>query len=154
MGMKTRKIDDTDKRILYLLTENARISYVDIAKEVNLSRVAVKTRIENLEKDGIIEKYTTDLNLRKIGRGMAVYFELEVEPSKLYAIGNKLAEKEMITDVYQMSGKGNLHMHAVLNADDELNKFLENELYAIDGVLEVTSRIILTRFKARMGVKL
>lgn len=152
--MKTRKIDDIDKRILYLLSENARISYVDIAKEVNLSRVAIKTRIENLEKEGIIEKYTTDLNLRKIGRGMAVYFELEVEPAKLYAIGNKLTEKEMITDVYQMSGKGNLHMHAVLNAEDGLNEFLENELYAIDGVISVTSRIILTRFKARMGVKL
>jgi DNA-binding Lrp family transcriptional regulator len=53
-----------------------------------------------------------------------------------------------------MTGTGNLHMHALLNKDDELNAFLENELYSIDGVLKVTSRIILTRFKARTGRKL
>lgn len=152
--MKIRKIDDIDKKILSLLSDNARISYVDIAKEVNLSRVAVKSRIENLEKDGIIEKYTTDMNLRISGRNMAVYFEVKVEPAKLYAIGTELANMDNVTDVYQMSGAGNLHMHALLNEEDELNDFLEYRLYPIEGIIEVTSRIILTRFKARVGAKL
>jgi DNA-binding Lrp family transcriptional regulator len=152
--MKFKNIDDIDKKILYLLSENARISYVDLGKIVNLSRVAVKTRIKNLEKIGIIEKYTTDINFRNVGGELAVYFELEVEPSKLYLIGSELAKRENITDVYQMTGTGNLHMHAMLNKDIELNEFLETELYCIDGVVKVTSRIILTRFKARMGAKL
>ena len=39
-------LDVIDKRIVELLTENARMSYVDIGKEVNLSRVAVKARID------------------------------------------------------------------------------------------------------------
>ena len=152
--MKSRKIDEIDKQILSLLSENARISYVDIAKVVNLSRVAVKSRIENLEKDGIIKKYTTDMNLRISGRDMAVYFELKVEPAKLYAIETKPFGTWNFPVIYQMSGTGNLHMHALLNEEDELNDFLEHMLYPIDGVIEVTSRIILTRFKARVGAKL
>ena len=51
--MNVRKVDEIDKKILFLLSENARISYVDIGKEVNLSRVAVKSRIDNLEENGI-----------------------------------------------------------------------------------------------------
>ena len=152
--MKDRKIDEIDKKILYLLSENARISYVDMANEVSLSRVAVKTRIENLEKSGIIKKYTTDLNLRNSGKDLAVYFELKVKPVKLYEIGKKLAQMEFVTDVYQMSGTGKLHMHALLDENKELNEFLEKELYAIDGVVQVTTSIILTRFKARVGAKL
>jgi DNA-binding Lrp family transcriptional regulator len=152
--MNVRKVDEIDKKILFLLSENARISYVDIGKEVNLSRVAVKSRIDNLEENGIIEKYTIDMNLRKVGREVAVFFDIEAEPGKLYEIGKTLSEKDNVTDIYQMTGTGNLHMHALLNKDDELNAFLENELYSIDGVLKVTSRIILTRFKARTGRKL
>jgi len=152
--MKYRKVDEIDKRILYLLSENSRISYVDIGKEVNLSRVAVKTRIDNLENSEVIEKYTIDMNLRKVGREIAVYFDIEVEPTKLYEIGNRLARKENITDVYQMTGTGNLHMHALLNKDEELNDFLEKDLYSIDGIIKVRSSIILTRFKSRTGAKL
>ncbi len=44
-------LDEIDKKIVSLLTENARMSYVDIAKEVNLSRIAVKARIDALEKE-------------------------------------------------------------------------------------------------------
>ncbi len=152
--MNIRKVDEIDKKILYLLLENSRISYVDIGKEVKLSRVAVKSRIDNLEKSGIIENYTIDMNLRKVGREIAVFFDIEADPRKLYEIGKTLAKKDNVTDIYQMTGTGSLHMHALLNKDDELNDFLEKELYSIDGILKVTSRIILTRFKARTGRKL
>src|SRR6056297_836963 len=107
--MNIRKVDEVDKKILYLLLENARMSYVDIGKKVNLSRVAVKSRIDNLEENGIIENYTIDMNLRKVGREVAVFFDIEVEPKKLYQIGKTLSQKENVTDIYQMTGTGNLH---------------------------------------------
>ena len=47
-------LDDVDNRIIELLRQNARLSYSDIGKAVRKSRVAVKTRIEQLEKNGII----------------------------------------------------------------------------------------------------
>lgn len=152
--MNIDKLDEIDRKILDVLSQNARISYVELSKIVNLSRVAIKSRIKNLEDSGIIEKYTLEMNLRKMGRKIAVFFELEVEPSKLYEIGNYLASKENITDVYQMTGAGNLHIHAMLELEDELNDFLHEELYSIDGVIKVTSRLIITRFKARLGAKL
>lgn len=51
-------LDNIDRKIVSLLTENSRMSYVDIAKEVNLSRVAVKARIEALEESGVIDHIT------------------------------------------------------------------------------------------------
>ena len=52
-------LDELDQKIVQLLIKNARLSYSDIGKEVGISRVAVKARIQALEKKGVIEEYTT-----------------------------------------------------------------------------------------------
>ena len=59
-------LDELDQKIVRLLIQNARMSYSDIGKEVGISRVAVKTRIQSLEKRGVIEEYTTIINPQKI----------------------------------------------------------------------------------------
>ena len=51
-------LDKLDQKIIRLLIENARISYSDIGEETGISRVAVKARIQALEKRGVIEEYT------------------------------------------------------------------------------------------------
>ena len=51
-------LDLLDQKILALLIQNARYSYSELGEKVGLSRVAVRTRIEALEKRGVIEEYT------------------------------------------------------------------------------------------------
>ena len=51
-------LDELDQKIIRLLIKNARISYSDIGEETGISRVAVKARIQALEKKGVIEEYT------------------------------------------------------------------------------------------------
>ena len=58
-------LDELDQKIVQLLIKNARLSYSDIGKEVGISRVAVKARIQALEKKGVIEEYTTFINPQK-----------------------------------------------------------------------------------------
>ena len=48
-------LDETDQKILRLLIQNARMSYSEIGQQVGISRVAVKMRVQALEKKGIIE---------------------------------------------------------------------------------------------------
>ena len=73
-------LDEADRRIVLLLTENARMSYSDIGKQVGLSRVAVKSRIKALEERGIIEGYTTIIDPQKISGAVSCYFEIESSP--------------------------------------------------------------------------
>lgn len=53
-----RILDRSDERILTELTRNARIPHAELADKVNLSRNAVRQRIERLERDGLILGYT------------------------------------------------------------------------------------------------
>ena len=50
------QLDRLDQKILTLLIENARYSYSEIGERIGISRVAVKARIDALEKKGIIEE--------------------------------------------------------------------------------------------------
>ena len=76
-------LDEMDQKIVQLLIKNARMSYSDIAQQVGISRVAVKMRIQALEKKGIIEEYTTIINPQRISGAVSCYFEIEVSPEDL-----------------------------------------------------------------------
>ena len=83
-----------------LLIENARISYSDIGEETGISRVAVKARIQAMEKKGIIEEYTTIINPQKISGAVSSYFELEIKPDHLSQVTDILYKDDTV-DVYK-----------------------------------------------------
>lgn len=60
-------LDLKDKKILHYLSENARIPYTQLAKKVMLSKDAVKYRINNLQKRGVIQGYMSVVDISKIG---------------------------------------------------------------------------------------
>ena len=58
-------IDETDNKIIELLTDNARMSYSEIGERLSISRTAVKNRIDALEKSGVIKGYTVVVDPHK-----------------------------------------------------------------------------------------
>lgn len=148
------KIDQTDRKILELLTINGRMSYVDIAKELGLSRVAIRERINNLMEDEVIEKFSVVINSDKIGKTVSAFFEVDCEPTSLVSVAEKLAENVKVASCYQMTGPSTLHMHVLVEDFEELEHFINEELYALKGITRVESHILLRRFKSRSGLKL
>ena len=126
-------LDETDQQIVKLLIKNARMSYSDIGEAVGLSRVAVKARISALEDRGIIEEYTTIINPQKISGAISCYFELEMEPGRFAEVVDILNQNDLVTQIYQVSGRSKLHVHAVAAGNEEIEKFLNRVIYALPG---------------------
>jgi len=61
------KLDDTDKKILNILSENSRTSLVDISKKVNLDADTIMYRIKKLQNKNIIDHFGTNINANKLG---------------------------------------------------------------------------------------
>jgi Lrp/AsnC family transcriptional regulator, leucine-responsive regulatory protein len=70
------KLDDIDRQILDLLTENARRTIADIAARVSLSPAPVKRRVDRLENAGVIGGYTVRVDHTKIGPSIDAFTEL------------------------------------------------------------------------------
>ncbi|WP_315148408.1 Lrp/AsnC family transcriptional regulator [Flavobacterium sp.] len=69
-------LDETDKKILRLLQEDAHLTLKDIAGKINLSLTPVHDRMKRLEKEGVIEKYVTILNKKKLGQNLIIYCQV------------------------------------------------------------------------------
>ena len=147
-------LDALDQKIVRLLIENARISYSDIGQEVGISRVAVKARIQALEQRGIIEEYTTIINPQKISGAVSCYFEIETLPDTLAEVTEILKQNEIITQVYRVTGKNKLHVHAVAASSEEMEKLIREVIDPLPGVVSCGCNIILSRIKDIKGLRL
>ena len=147
-------LDALDQKIVRLLIENARISYSDIGQEVGISRVAVKARIQALEQRGIIEEYTTIINPQKISGAVSCYIEIETLPDTLAEVSKTLEENETITQVYRVTGKNKLHVHAVAASSEEMEKLIREVIDPLPGVVSCSCNIILSRIKDIKGLRL
>ena len=147
-------LDALDQKIVRLLIENARISYSDIGQEVGISRVAVKARIQALEQRGIIEEYTTIINPQKISGAVSCYFEIETLPDTLAEVTETLKENEAITQVYRVTGKNKLHVHAVAASSEEMEKLIREVIDPLPGVVSCSCNMILSRVKDIEGLRL
>ena len=68
--MNVEGLDVLDNKILEVIKDNARLNYSDIGTMVGLSRVAVKNRMDAMEKKGIIRGYQTVINNNHMPTGV------------------------------------------------------------------------------------
>lgn len=116
--------------------------------------MAVKARIQALEQRGIIEEYTTIINPQKISGAVSCYFEIETLPDTLAEVTETLKENEAITQVYRVTGKNKLHVHAVAASSEEMEKLIREVIDPLPGVVSCSCNIILSRIKDIKGLRL
>ena len=147
-------LEPLDRKILELLISNARLTYSQIGEQVGISRVAVRTHVEAMEKSGVIEQYTTIINPQKLSGAVSVYLELETEPAALETVTDRLFQCPTVTQIYRMTGDCCLHVHAVTEDQGALERFLQEEIGALPGIRKLRSHVILARIKDVKGLRL
>lgn len=147
-------LDELDQKIIALLIENARMTYSDIGQQTGISRVAVKARIKALEQRGIIEEYTAIINPQKISGAVSCYFEIETSPDTLSQVTALLNQNETITQIYRVTGKNKLHVHAVAASGEEMERLITEVIDPLPGVTSCSCNTILSRVKDIKGLRL
>ena len=147
-------LDETDRKIVRLLIQNARISYSELGAEVGISRVAARMRVQALEKKGVIEEYTTVINPQKIGGAVSCYFEIELQPDTLEEAAARLEQNDVVTQIYRVTGKSKLHVHAVAASAEEMEQLISGVIDRLPGVASCNVNNILARIKDIKGLRL
>lgn len=147
-------LDELDQKIVQLLIKNARMSYSEIGQQIGISRVAVKMRVQALEDKGIIEEYTTIINPQKISGAVSCYFEIETKPEALMEAAEVLKKNDTITQIYRVTGKSRLHVHAVASSHEEMEVLVSQTIDKLPGVTECSCNMILSRIKDIKGLRL
>ena len=137
-----RKRDRTDRDLIALLTQDARLSTSEIARRLGLARSTVNERIARLEQDGIILGY----HARVVPEGdvqiTRAFLKLRCERARCRQIVEALRGFPEVRECVSTSGSFDLLcvVHAPSNEDVDA---LIDELAAIAGILEVDATVVL-----------
>lgn len=121
-------ITKIDKEIIKILQEDSRTSVTDIAREVGLSRNAVKYRIKMLEREEYIQKYNTKINPKKFGKKLTIIFNLDVDLRDLKKTVSELKKFDSLSKIYIASSNPSIVSIGLFADHEELNNFIMNHL--------------------------
>jgi Lrp/AsnC family leucine-responsive transcriptional regulator len=140
-------IDPTDKKIITILQENARLSNAEIADKVGLTASSVHERVKKLEKKGILKRYVAIVDADMLGKPMLAFVRLSVTNQTINEAIQKLCATEPdILECHNVAGEDCY----ILKIRAEGPKKLERLLMAIksrsDSIRSVTN-IVLSSYK-------
>ncbi len=148
-------INDMDAEILKILEEDARIPAKDLAVMLKTNEKTVEERIRKLKKDGIIRKFRTSIDWKKLGKHKAsAIIQVKVVPqerSGFSRIARELSNDSRVRDVIVASGEYDLMIWVEAGDIDELSKFVTEKLAPKKDVVGTYTHIVLTEYK-RDGV--
>ena len=78
------KIDNLDRKILSILSKNARIPFKDVAAECGVSRAAIHQRVQHLIQGGVIVGSGFEVNPKSVGYSTCTYVGLNLERGSMY----------------------------------------------------------------------
>jgi len=139
------KIDDLDRLILAELESNSRKSFRDIAGKLKVSVGTVVNRVKNLEENGVIKKYTTILDSKKLGYEVAIV-EILVSSGKLLEVEKEISQNPIVHQVYDTTGDTDAMIIVKYRNIDELSKFVKSIL-SMPNVERTFTHVVLTTMK-------
>ena len=120
-------IDDTDRQILSLLKDNARIPAKRIAEKTFLSPTAIATRIERLEEEGYITGYHAHLNPELLGFQVKAFINLEVDPVRKKEFYPYIQSQLNVVECNCVTGDFSMLVEVLFPTTSDLDVFI-NEL--------------------------
>ena len=140
-------MDAIDQRLILALRENARAPTARLARLVGRSRTSVQSRIERLEKDGVILGYGVRLAAAHSGSAVRAHVMIKVGPKEARAVTAALRAIEQVHVLHSVSGDVDLIAVAMTTSVDEMDRVIDR-IGALEGVERTTSSIILsTKFE-------
>lgn len=122
------KLDSKDRKILYELDKNARLSNSEIGRRVRLSKEVVKYRIDRMMKSGPIIRFYTLTNYFKIGIvKYKLYLRLrDVDSKKLDEIGNYFKKDKKTEWAITCTGRWDMIIGFLVRNINEFDKEVQN----------------------------
>ena len=138
------KIDNLDKKILSILSKNARIPFKDVAAECGVSRAAIHQRVQHLIAGGVITGSGFDVNPKSIGYSTCTYVGMNLERGNMYKnVVEKLLEIPEIVECHFTTGPYTMLLKVYARDNEQLMDLLNNKMQMIPGVVSTETLISL-----------
>ena len=138
--------DTLDRKILSVLSRNSRLSFRKLSRIIGISTSTLISRIEKLEKSGIIKKYTIITDHEKLGYDLEAIIEIVISKGKLLETEKEIAKHNNVVAVYDITGETDALVIAKFKSRKELNDFVK-KILSLPYVERTRTHLVLNTIK-------
>jgi len=144
------ELDEIDRRILSLLQQRADLPNNALADEVGLTPGPCLRRVQRLREQGVIQKFTVQLDHKLLGYQISAFVEISLEHHTSEVASNFLkgiADMPQVLSCHMVTGDCDFILRVLVRDLDEYRKLIWEELHRIEGVQKIHSIVILDTLK-------
>ncbi|WP_428665266.1 Lrp/AsnC family transcriptional regulator [Runella sp.] len=144
-------LDETDHRILQLLQMNAQLTIKEIAAEINLSITPVHDRIKKLEREGVIEKYVTILNKKRLGKGLTVFCNVTLDKQQrenFQEFNEAMLQMPEVVECCVVSGTFDYLIKIIATDVESYHTFYQEKLATLKAISHISSFFVMSEVKS------
>jgi len=121
-------IDETDKKIIEMVNDDARTPYRQISRELDISVGTVHNRVDKLLKTGIIKKFAPIIDHKKLGYDLTSIIGVKVKAGQFQDWKENESFNKHVLFIYDVTGEFDAFLIAKFKNTDELDKFVKDLL--------------------------
>lgn len=144
--MSTPEIDDLDRSLIEILSNDARISNRKIASELGVTEGTVRGRIRRLQKDGLIA-FTAITSFELANDTKMAFIGIQADVERVREVAQAIAARKNINGVMVTMGRFNITAICLFNELDKLHEIASEEILTLDGVHHVETSIAVKTLK-------
>ncbi|MEQ8738573.1 MAG: Lrp/AsnC family transcriptional regulator [Hoeflea sp.] len=118
------KMDEKDRLIIAHLREDARMPVSELAKRVGLSGPSTSERMRRRESNGVIDRYTVDLDFEALGFVLQAIVRIKPRPGNLHIVEDMIMNEARFIDCDKVTGEDCFVTRLALRSIAELDPLL------------------------------
>jgi DNA-binding Lrp family transcriptional regulator len=153
--IRTEPLDDTDRRILELLRDNARTTNSRLAEEVGIAPSTCVARVKSLVDRGVITGFTAVVSPAALGLGLEALISVSIRTGARQRIPEFRADLQHRPEVRQLfflGGSEDFVMHVAVRDTDALREFVVEHLSANPAVASTRTSLVFQHDENRVSL--
>lgn len=144
----TSPLDPIDQRLIGALREHPKASMKELARGVGVARGTIYSRLERLERLGVITGYGPDIDAGAAGYNVLAFCTLEIAQGSHTKTVTRLSAIPEIVEIHTITGAGDLLVRVLARSNDHLHDVLQT-ITALATVLRSQTQLALSSQKPR-----
>ncbi|MCP3967243.1 MAG: Lrp/AsnC family transcriptional regulator [Lentisphaerae bacterium] len=146
-------MDDTDKKLLMLLSANGRLKNSDLAEQLNVSEGTVRNRLKKLSESGDF-RITATVNPESVSNRQLVLLGVNIAASReLRKIAEQISNLPDVDAVMITSGRYDIIIEVWLEVKTGLIRFIDEELSSVEGIVSTESFMVMKSFNKWLNIQ-
>lgn len=144
-----QSMDKIDRQIVRLLEDDARISFAELGERVGLSKTPCWQRVRELERQGLIRGYRTEVDAEGLGLRVHAFVHVTINAARHTEFEAAAAAHPSVLQCFTTAGQADYLMHVLVGEIAQLDQLLRMEIRRMPGVQRLETTVCMKTIKPR-----